>query len=232
MKIERSLFLALTGVLSGSAACVIYTHDPANDPTSAAPTSTIPPGATAVPPTQPTAVAPSVPKHEVASGVRGHRGGVTPQTDGGAAPPTPPAGQCLDNSAATAGDCTKLTGPSAEGCVAAQGKCGAYNAYFRPKVAAQAYSCMQSAQNLCTSTAANDCGKSALQQACPDPNVATICQAYAGLCKTDANTCSSIVSGLNDQGRQKLAQCVTAGCSAGLYSCVEGLAAPTGAAGH
>jgi hypothetical protein len=234
MKIERSLFLALTGAIAG-AACVVYT-EPHNPPTQPAPS--VPPGATAVPPTQPTVAtnpaAPPPPKHVVSAGAvhDTHAGGGSnpPAPTPGPTPPPPPAGSCLDTSAATAGDCTKFTNPSSSSCSFAQSKCSAYNTYFNPKVAAQAYSCMQGASNVCSGTAPYDCGKSALQQSCPDPNVATLCQAYAGLCKTDANTCSSLISGLNATGRQKVAQCVSSGCSAGLYSCIEGLS--TTSVGH
>jgi len=106
-----------------------------------------------------------------------------------------------------------------------QQKCAAYKTYFDPKIAAQAISCMAtlSSKQVCDATQTYGCGKAALAQACPDPEVSQLCAVAAGSCKSTTADCTSLLSGLNDQGKQLVAQCIAQGCQAGLYSCVEGL---------
>jgi hypothetical protein len=76
----------------------------------------------------------------------------------------------------------------------------------------------------CDSQHAYDCGKSALAQACPDQTVGQLCQIASGPCKVAQNDCVTMLSGLNSQGQDAVAQCVAGGCNGGnLYSCIEGL---------
>jgi hypothetical protein len=109
-----------------------------------------------------------------------------------------------------------------------QQKCAAYKAYFDAKVAAAAVNCevALTSQQVCDATQTYNCGKAALAQACPDPGVAQLCQIAATACKATASDCTALISGLNAQGQQTIAQCVAQGCQAGLYSCIEGLTAP------
>jgi hypothetical protein len=60
--------------------------------------------------------------------------------------------------------------------------------------------------------------------------VGQLCQIAAGPCKTTATDCTAVISGLDDQGQQAIAQCVAQGCAAGLSACVDGLAGSTAAA--
>jgi hypothetical protein len=83
--------------------------------------------------------------------------------------------------------------------------------------------------SMCDSQHDYDCGKAALAQACPDNTTAQLCQIASGPCKVSASDCVSMLSGLNNNGQDAVAQCVAGGCSAGLYSCVEGLVASASA---
>jgi hypothetical protein len=106
-----------------------------------------------------------------------------------------------------------------------QQRCATYKSNFAPKVAASAVSCMAalSSKQVCDGSQAYNCGKAALAQACPDPTVGQLCAIAATSCKSTAADCTALLSGLNDQGKQQVAQCVAQGCQAGLYSCIEGL---------
>jgi hypothetical protein len=108
----------------------------------------------------------------------------------------------------------------------AQMKCAAYKTYFTPRVGAAAVACMiaLSSKQACDALQTDNCGKSALVQACPDASVAQLCAVAASSCKSAAAECTSMLSGLNDQGKQLVAQCVAQGCTAGLYGCIQGLA--------
>lgn len=229
MKIDRSLFLLLTGAIAGSA-CYINTQGPGSQPP---PTpSAAPSGTTAEP-------APSVsPTARRLS--KGHLGRVgTPSSEGPEPPPPsvppptdPPAGACLDSApAATSPTCEGLAPDASCAPFAFVGqKCAAYNLYFKPKVAAQAVSCMKAfdGKALCSAGNTYTCGKNALLASCPDANVATACTQIAATCKDTAANCSALLSGLNAAGLQKVSQCAVAdGCKSGLYSCVEGLMGPS-----
>ena len=144
-----------------------------------------------------------------------------------------PAAACLDTGAATAGDCAAMQPATA--CPAAPTplqKCNAYKTYFAPKVAAAAVSCLTalSSAQVCDPTQVSACGRGALAQACPAPGVAQLCQIAAGPCKTSAADCTAVISGLDEQGQQAIAQCVAQGCAAGLSACIDGLASSTAAA--
>jgi hypothetical protein len=209
----------LVGVgLPGAAGCHVYVDEPAKSPqTAAAPPAPAPKPA-------PAPVAPAAPaKPEKVVPLRLH--GAAPS--GGATPTPAPA--CLDTGAATAGDCAALQAPS--GCTPAPTplqRCTAYKAYLQPKVAASAVSCMTalSGTQVCDATQTSACAKTALAQACPDPSVTQLCQIAATPCKTNATDCAATISGLNDQGKQMVAQCVATGCSAGLSACIDALATP------
>lgn len=113
-------------------------------------------------------------------------------------------------------------------------RCAVYAADMDPKVAASAVACMNglSGSAACDSTQAYSCGKTALSQSCPDQTVGQLCQIAATPCKVAQNDCITMLSGLNSNGQDLVAQCVAKGCSAGLYSCVEGLtAAPSSVGG-
>ncbi len=216
MKIEQSaLVFASVGVmLAALSACEIVVDQPAKHPT---------------PPPPPAAAGPvtpaPAPKEVKVAPMHLHGPGAAPA--GGVTPPPAPAGACLDTGAATPGDCAAMQVATA--CPAAPTpvqKCNAYKTYFAPKVAAAAVACVTalSSAQLCDGTSVSNCGKAALAQACPAPGVAQLCQIAAGPCKTSATDCTSVVSGLGDQGQQAIAQCVAQGCTAGLSACIDGLA--------
>ncbi len=105
-------------------------------------------------------------------------------------------------------------------------KCNAYKAYFAPKVAAAAVSCLTglTSAQVCDTTQVSACAKTALAQACPAPAVGQLCQIAAASCKATPADCTAALSGLSDQGQQAVAQCVATGCAGGLYACIDGLA--------
>jgi hypothetical protein len=164
-----------------------------------------------------------------------HLGGAAPAPAPAspAAPPSPPAppppapAACLDQGAAAAPDCSTLHAPSPT-CPAfttATQKCTAYKNNFDPKVAVVAVSCLaaSTAAQYCDTTHPLACAKGALAQACTDPNVTQLCQIATGPCKATVSDCTSLLSGLNSQGQQAVAQCVATGCAAGLAGCVDAL---------
>jgi hypothetical protein len=218
MKIDRSLFLILTGSLAG-AACQVYVDDPPKTAANAPPATATPPAPGTPATTQPAAASTA---HVRLRNPHGGGGAVTPP---GPVPPQPQG--CLDNGAGTVGDCAQMQAadPSCAPFPFAQTRCNVYKQYFDAKVAASAVRCevALSAKQVCDSSQSYNCGKTALLQACPDAQVAQFCSIATGPCKVSASDCAAMVSGLNDQGQQQVATCVAQGCGAGLYSCIEGL---------
>ena len=224
MKIERSLFVlavAAAGPLLVLPACRIVMDEPAKGPAPAPPP---PPGQAVAP------AAPGAPKVVNVAPMHLHGAGVAPAS-GGTTPP-PPAAACLDTGAVAVGDCAAMQASTA--CPAAPTpvqKCNAYKAYFAPKVAAAAVSCLTAltSAQVCDPTQFAACGRAALAQACPAPGVAQLCQIAAGPCKTTATDCTAVISGLDDQGQTAIAQCVAQGCGAGLSACIDGMTSSSAA---
>jgi len=144
------------------------------------------------------------------------------------APAAPAPAACLDNGAAPAGDCSAIK-PADATCgrvSTAPQKCNAYKTYFDAKIAALAVACVTSlsSRQLCDPSQQLICAKTALAQACADPSVVQLCQIAATSCKITPGECSALLSGLNEDGQQAIAQCVAQGCPAGLGGCIDGLA--------
>jgi len=220
MKIDRSVMLLAVsaGALLAVSACQVYVDGPAKNPA--------PP-----PPPPPTAAKPAAPEPpKEVKVVQLHLHGAGPAPAGGGTAPA--AATCLDTGPAAVGDCGAMQAATA--CPVAptpQQKCNAFKTYFAPKVAAAAVTCLTAltSAQVCDATQVSACAKSALAQACPVPAVAQLCQIAAGPCKTTATDCASVVSGLDDQGQQAIAQCVAQGCSTGLSGCVDNLAGSSSA---
>jgi hypothetical protein len=144
-------------------------------------------------------------------------------------PVTPAAGEgegCLDTSSTPVPECSNLK--LDPGCGIRSfvlQKCNTYRDYLDPTVATVAVDCMErmSSQQLCDAENTYNCGKQALSEACPDSDLAQLCVIAANTCKTSASDCTALLSGLNDTAKQDVARCISTGCHAGLYSCVEGL---------
>jgi hypothetical protein len=133
---------------------------------------------------------------------------------------------CLDASIVRVPECSNLK--IASSCAIRSfviQKCNTYRDAFDPSVAAVAVDCMDrlSSRQLCDATNTYDCGKQALSEACPDTELAQLCAVAATSCSTTASDCTALLSGLNDSAKQQVARCISTGCHAGLYSCVEGL---------
>jgi hypothetical protein len=80
-----------------------------------------------------------------------------------------------------------------------------------------------SANQACDASQITACSKGALAQACTDPSVTQVCQIAVTNCKASASDCTVLLSGLNDDGQEKVAQCVAKGCPGGLFGCVDAL---------
>jgi hypothetical protein len=162
----------------------------------------------------------------------GHTFSTTPAQ---ATAPSPASEGCLDTEPMAVPDCSALrvsaTCPFRTFVVQ---RCEAYRTNMDAKVAAAAVSCMEGMSNeqLCNTVASYDCGKRALSEACADDGLAQMCDIAAKSCKTTANDCAALLSGLNDAAKQEVARCIARGCQAGLYSCVEGLSPATEGGKH
>jgi hypothetical protein len=217
MKPDRSFVFLAAVAFAAAAGCHVYVDEPPKSPQTAAAPQHAP---TAAP-----APAPAPAKPEKVIPLKLHE----PGPSGGTTPA--PVVACLDTGASTTGDCAALPAPS--GCTPGAPtpllRCNAYRAYFQPKVAAAAVACLTalSGTQICDSTQTSGCAKTALARSCTDPSVAQLCQIAATPCKTTATDCASVISGLNDPGKQMVAQCIAQGCSAGLSGCIDGLPSQT-----
>jgi hypothetical protein len=215
MKIDKSLFLLVTGTIAGTACSFnISSNNPGTTP-SATPQAT-------APATAPPGPAGPGPRH-LSGHTLGLKGTPLDLGDGGAAPPPaptpPPAAACLDNGASTAIDCTTMTDKS---CGWAKKRCDAFTQYLNPKVANQAATCATQAKDACSGSAVT-CTQTAMKSACADPQVAQVCAQMAATCKDTVDNCTAILSSLNAAGRQQAATaCASAAsCSAGIAACVD-----------
>src|SRR5579883_2207202 len=165
MKIDRSLFLILTGSLAG-AACQVYVDEPPKTATNTPP----PPTANQSTPTPP------APQHAQAPRPIHMRGRAGNNPAPGPSPTPNPAPGCLDNGQAAVGDCGQMQAAdsSCAGSTFGQTRCNVYKQYFDAKVAAAAVKCEVglSSKQVCDSSQSYNCGKTALMQACSDPQVA------------------------------------------------------------
>jgi hypothetical protein len=135
---------------------------------------------------------------------------------------------CFDTGSSPVPDCTQLH--LSAGCTYEQQKCAAYKAYFDPKVATSALTCMGSlGAGVCDTAATNACGRTALSRACADSSLGQLCDVAATSCKASQADCSSLLSGLNDDGKEKVATCIAKGCAGGLSACVDALLPATAA---
>lgn len=154
----------------------------------------------------------------------------TPRRAPRAPAPTP---ACLDSASAELPDCETVRRPLARCSLdtTPRQRCSGYRAYFDPKVAVSAISCLSSlsSRDLCDPARASDCAKIALAEACLDSSVDQLCQIAETPCKTTSSACAATLSGLNDQGQQLVAECVAHGCSGGIDGCVDALTSGRGA---
>lgn len=244
MKIERTLFLLLTGSIA-AVACA------GTDPPVVTPGSPYPRVATeavdASAPSAPTALAaptaPTAPPDAVA----------TVTSLAVPPPPAPPARpaalpplgdeneNCGHNPAATwnpnrrncsddvapAYDCKRLTSPAKEDCTTddLQRRCGQMlDRSLKPKVAIAAWTCMvrnNRGDDLCEKCGFGRCKFNALMNACPDPTADADCDAVASRCSgVDKVKCGSYLSGLTPEARKRTVECVSSDCAKGFTTCL------------
>jgi hypothetical protein len=218
----RPLLVALAAAPLALAACRIYVDQPATTARPAAPAQT------AASYSQPQ------PHHFV-------RRPPLPPGSGTVAAPLPPdtsaladstngtangAAACFDTaSSPTPADCSQvhLSGGCA-GATYAQQKCAAYKQYFDSKVASDALACLGTlGSKVCDQSAANACGRTSLAKACVDRSLSALCGIATTKCNASTADCTSLLSGLNDDGKEKVAACIAGGCANGLPACVDGL---------
>jgi hypothetical protein len=235
MRLGRALGVVVA-CAAGTVACIIVEEPPPRAASNAPPPRPAPPPPRpAPPPPRPDPPAPPPPAPPPAPmPARPPGRTLTLHLGGRAAPPAPPPastpappGACLDSSAAVVPDCSTIPAPSpsCSGFSASQTHCIGYKNNFDSKVAAVMVACLasSSARQLCDATRASTCAQQALAEACPDPDVVPLCQIAAGPCKSTPAACSSMLSGLNNQGQQAVAKCVSTGCASGLAGCLEAL---------
>lgn len=234
MKIDRALFLVLTGSIT-AAACggneplPMHPDNPSTDVTlvgldASAPIAPIapsePPDAgMAAPPPDAAPPTPPAPPKPTAIGNDEDACGINP-----AKKFDPNRHNCNDNAAA-AFNCKSLTAPQKEGCDSqyVQRECdGKLTGKLKPKVAAAAWVCMvrKNGPKLCEQCAEEKCVWEAMMGACPDPTADADCAAIANTCTgVDKVKCSSYLSGLTPGARAKAVECVKKDCSSGFYEC-------------
>ncbi len=232
MKIDRSVFLLLTGALAAVACGATQTPPPA-PPTAdpAFPTMKQTPTASATAPPAPVVEAPPAPTPPP-----------TPKPD-----PKPMANNVEDEKAcghgkkifnATKPACTdggpaincKALGPtypSKEGCTsgaAAVQICGDYKSAFKPRIAAQMFTCVArlSPEKKCAECNFHTCAYDALMDACPDPTADADCTAIANKCDgLDMARCRAFLSGMTTVGRDSVKACMAKKCDKGLFDCAQ-----------
>ena len=237
MKIDRSAFFFLTGAIA--AGCVI--NPPPATPGGTTATTT-PTAAPATPTADDAGAAPA--PFVVGTGLFSafhQTAGAPADADAGLPPPPPPAANCLDTGDAQPGACNAFH-PDAS-CKAAPdfagSKCGAYKAYFTPKVAAAAIACQAalSATSLCDGTQSDKCALTALKRSCPTTGTDYVsgCQAAAQVpaCGVTLGDCLSYAGGLTQAGEDAIGHCMDEGgalpCAMHSFSdCLAALTAPAG----
>ncbi|HTQ46377.1 MAG TPA: hypothetical protein VMI75_26655, partial [Polyangiaceae bacterium] len=162
-----------------------------------------PPATAAAQPAKPTKV---IPLHVRGTGAAGTTAASATTTTA-----APAAAACLDAASTVVGSCASMVAPDAS-CAAtstSHQRCAAYQANFNPKVAAAATLCMTglTGTQQCDASLADGCARSALGQSCADSSVAQLCGVATSVCKASAGDCSTLLSGLNAQGKQGVAQC-------------------------
>lgn len=231
MTIGRPIFFVATSALA-VAACQVYVGSEPLKTATAQPAPAVhqpAPATTAWHPPAQGSTAGTTPVRPIPVHLGHFGGGSAPAQSGLGSTPSPTPSGCLDGNATTVPACSSL--PAADSSCSSntvpQQKCATYIAYFDPKVAAAAISCMgsMSSKQLCDATQATNCAHTALAQACPDATVSQLCGIAATSCHASTSDCTSMLSGLNDQGKQQVAQCIAQGCNGGLQACIDALAA-------
>ncbi len=245
MKIDRSVFLVLTGTLA-SAVGVACSSKPASTPAAytssdadpafpsikkSAPTAQATTAAAATPPPAPTSEAPRPtppppPKRDpktIANNAEeddacGH---TTKRFNASKAACNDAAGGGLNCKALSVGYSAK------EGCQSGSNlveQCDGYKRAFKPRIAAQAFGCIarMPATKKCDGCATQSCGYDALMDACPDPTADADCEEIGKRCEAfDTSRCRAFLSGMTTQGRLSMKTCMMSDCRSGLFSCAR-----------
>jgi hypothetical protein len=251
MKIDRTLFLVLTGTLA-AAACGTSNPPPTSTPApsaaplpaaSAAPVTTAsatpepsastPPVASVVPPPVASSASPALPAPSpplvfgdpaVVKPVGGERGcgkGKRHYDD---------TRTSCDDTTVPMPDCSTIemgyaSNEVCPGPVFAKRRCDVATTNFKPAVAQAVHACLgKTTGKYCNSCNMFQCNYNALQGACPDPGSDAACDAIAKSCKGfDRTHCRSYLSGMSDRGRENMVKCLTDSCGKGFLTCLQNL---------
>jgi hypothetical protein len=248
MKIDRTLFLVITGTLAAVAcgttpppqtASPTPSSTPAPTPSVAAlatatasappPSESTPPVASAAPPPAASATAPLVSTAPLKFGdnvkaVGGERGcgkGKRHYDD---------TRTSCDDTTVPMPDCSTIemgyaSNEVCPGPVFANRRCQVATANFKPAVAQAVHACLgKTTGKYCNSCNMFQCNYNALQGACPDPGADASCDAIAKSCSGfDRPHCRSYLSGMSDKGRQNMVKCMTSSCGKGFLTCLQNL---------
>ncbi len=143
-----------------------------------------------------------------------------------------PAKQACNDEQATETDCVEIvsTGvyPTTEsgrcpGAAAAQRRCNVYSRFFKPRLAHEAGECLKKATGkACDGCKFFRCGHESLMTACIDHNADYECSVIDSQCAdVSKNRCLSYLSGMNQQGRDAMVECLKKDCSRGFLRCLE-----------
>ena len=253
MKIDRTLFLVLTGTLAAVACGTTPPPQTAATTPSATPidasvpiataTASAPPMATesaapsaapsaSAPPvvasTSPAPVAPSPPlvfgDPNVVKPIGGERG------CGKGKRHYDDTRTSCDDTTVPMPDCNtiEMGYASSEVCpgpVFAKRRCAVATTNFKPAVAQAVHACLgKTTGKYCNSCNMFQCNYNALQGACPDPGSDAACDKIAKSCSGfDRTHCRSYLSGMSDHGRENMVKCMTESCGKGFLTCLQNL---------
>jgi hypothetical protein len=109
------------------------------------------------------------------------------------------------------------------GAAAAQRRCNVYSRYFKPRLAHEAGECLKKATGkACDGCKFFRCGHESLMTACVDHSADYDCGVINSLCAdVSKNRCLSYLSGMNQQGRDAMVECLKKDCTRGFLRCLE-----------
>jgi hypothetical protein len=108
----------------------------------------------------------------------------------------------------------------------AEAACLKQTSYFKLRVAEEANHCLLnlSSHDICDSCNVHACLDRALKRACLDPTADSTCVLIHQKCPAVAmDECRDYLSGMMEEGRRKMLNCISNRCGFGLYACAEGL---------
>jgi hypothetical protein len=139
-----------------------------------------------------------------------------------------PARQCTDDTKGSAPGCSLgvTPFPTIEGtcdAIVQRSLCTESLDGLKPPVAKLARTCLVNhmRQKKCEYCESSECRHEALMGACPDASVDAACDGVKAACRNfDGALCTSMLTGLDDHGRERAVRCLQDDCSRGYEGCV------------